>query len=121
MCFELVKFLLWMWMPLHLGIDVQDWDFLLVDFSFDEYEVSFPISFGNFWLKAYFIRYWNDNSSLFFGTIFLENFFPAFYSEVVSVFISEVCFLYVSECWILCLFIGNWFHLCWEILKKNDR
>jgi hypothetical protein len=35
-------------------MDIQSWDFL-VDFSCDEYEVSFPISFGNFQLKVYFI------------------------------------------------------------------
>jgi hypothetical protein len=42
---------------LALDINVQDWDFFLVDFSFDEHEVSFPISFDNFWLKNYFIEY----------------------------------------------------------------
>ena len=31
----------------------------------------------------------------------LENFFPAFYFEVVSIFIAEVCFLYAAEWWIL--------------------
>jgi hypothetical protein len=29
-------------------IDVQNWDFLLEDFSFDEYDVSFLISLDNF-------------------------------------------------------------------------
>jgi hypothetical protein len=37
------------------GLDVQNWDFLLVDFSFDEYEVSFPITLDNFWFNVYFI------------------------------------------------------------------
>jgi hypothetical protein len=49
----------------------------LVDFSFDEYEVSFPISF--------------------LGTICLENFFAASYSEVVSVFVNEVYFIVCSK------------------------
>jgi hypothetical protein len=41
------------------------------------------------------------NSSLFLGTICLEKNFPGFYSEVVSVFVNEVCFLYAEEYWIL--------------------
>jgi hypothetical protein len=31
--------------------------FILVDFSFDKYEVSFLILFDNFWLKFDFIIY----------------------------------------------------------------
>jgi hypothetical protein len=38
-------------------IVVQEWNLLLVQFSFDEYKMSFPISFDNFWLKVYFIVY----------------------------------------------------------------
>ena len=34
------------------GIDVQNWDTILVDFSFNEYEVSFPI-FCGYLLKVY--------------------------------------------------------------------
>ena len=57
----------------------------LVDFSFDDYEVSFLISLDNFLLKVYFIGYMDDISSLFLGTICLEDLFPAFYSELGSV------------------------------------
>jgi hypothetical protein len=32
-------------------------EFILVDFSIDEYVVFFPIFLDNFWLKVYFIRY----------------------------------------------------------------
>jgi hypothetical protein len=39
------------------SIGVQNWEFLLVDFSFNEYEVSFLILFGNFWLRIDFIQY----------------------------------------------------------------
>jgi hypothetical protein len=53
--------------------------------------------FGNFWLKLDFIVYYNGYSSLFLGTICLENCFPTFYSEVVSVFVDEVCFLYEAK------------------------
>ena len=35
-----------------MQIDVQNWECFLVDFSFDEYEVSFFILFDNFWLKV---------------------------------------------------------------------
>jgi hypothetical protein len=45
-------FLLWMEMPLNLEIDVQILDVLLVEFSFDGYEVSLPMSFDYFWLKV---------------------------------------------------------------------
>jgi hypothetical protein len=38
---------------------------------------------------------------LFLWTICLENCFPAFYSEVVSVFVIEVGFLYAAKCWVL--------------------
>ena len=51
-------------------------------------------------------------------------FFPAFYSNVVSVFAIEVCFLYATKCWILLayqsvslwLFIGELSQL---MLKDN--
>jgi hypothetical protein len=39
------------------GTDFQNWDFLLVNFSFDECEVSFFILLDKFWLKVYFIGY----------------------------------------------------------------
>jgi hypothetical protein len=38
---------------------------------------------------------------LFLGTICLENYFPAFYSEVIFVFDTEVHFLYAAKCWVL--------------------
>jgi hypothetical protein len=74
---------------------------MLVDFSFDEYEMSFLNFFDNFWLKINFIQYWNGYSSLFLGTICLEKNFPALYSVVVSVFVTEVGFLYAAKCWVL--------------------
>jgi hypothetical protein len=36
---------------LAFGAYVQNLEFFLGDFSFDEYEVSFLILFENFWLK----------------------------------------------------------------------
>ena len=47
------------------GIDAQNEDFLLVSFPFDEYEMSYSISFDYFRLKVYFIRYFKCYSSLF--------------------------------------------------------
>ena len=38
-------------------IDIHNWEFLLEDFTFDEYEVSFLVFFDNFGLEVYFIRY----------------------------------------------------------------
>lgn len=38
-------YILHMWMPLNLGIYIQNKDAILVGFSFGEYKVSFPISF----------------------------------------------------------------------------
>jgi hypothetical protein len=39
------------------GIDDQNWDFLLVDLSFEEYEGSFLILLDNLCLNVYFIGY----------------------------------------------------------------
>ena len=44
--------------------------------------------------------------AFFLGTICLENYFPAFYSEVVSVFVTEVHFLYAENTG-SCLFIQS--------------
>ena len=42
---------------LTFGHKCSNYDVILVDFSFDEYDVSFLISFGYIWLKVYFVRY----------------------------------------------------------------
>jgi hypothetical protein len=69
-------FLLQMCVP--WGIDGQNFpEFWGIDFSFDEYEVSFPVSFDLFWLKVYFIRYYNGYSSLLLGSVCLETFFSS--------------------------------------------
>ena len=44
-------------MPLHLEYEFQYWEFILLDCSFDEYEVSFLVFFDNFGLEVDFIRY----------------------------------------------------------------
>jgi hypothetical protein len=86
-----------MWMPLHLGHRCSELEFILLDFNFEEYEVSLFVCFENFSLKVDFIQYCNVYSSLFLGIICLEKCFPAFYSEVVSVFVTEVGLLYVAK------------------------
>ena len=61
----------------------------MVHFIFVEYEVPLFVFFDNFGLEVDFIRYYNGCSSLFLQTICLENCFPAFHSEVVSVFFRD--------------------------------
>jgi hypothetical protein len=63
-----------------------------VDFpqNFDGYEASL-IMLDNFWLKVYFIGYRVATPDCP-GTICMEDLFLSFYSEIVSVFVSEVCF-----------------------------
>jgi hypothetical protein len=78
----------------------------LVDFSFDDYEVSFLIFFGKLLVESRFYLIFNGYSSLFLGTIFWENYFPAFYFEVVPVFDTEVRFLYAAKCWVLFPYSG---------------
>ena len=64
------------------------------DFTFDVYEVPlFVFIFVNFMLEV--------DYSLFLQTVCSENCFPAFYYEVVSVFVPEVDFLYAIKCWVL--------------------
>ena len=37
------------------ALDVQNWEFILVDFTFDNYEVPFLVFFDNFGLELNFI------------------------------------------------------------------
>ena len=39
--------------------NVQNWDVFLIDFSFEEYDVSFLIFSDNIGLEIDFIRYYN--------------------------------------------------------------
>ena len=56
-----------------------------MDFLFDECRVSFLISLDKFLVESLLVVI----SSLFLGTISLEDPFPAFYSEVASVFVMK--------------------------------
>jgi hypothetical protein len=87
--------------PCILSIDVQNKEFILVDFTFDDYEVPVLVFFDNFGLKINFIQYKNGYSSLFLGTVCLEYCFLAICSEVMSVFVPEVGFLYATKSWVL--------------------
>jgi hypothetical protein len=53
----LVPFLLQGGCPWFWGKDIQNWEFILVNFSFDTCVVTFPIFFCNIWLKDYFVGY----------------------------------------------------------------
>ena len=88
-------------------------------FFFDEYTVSFFTFFDNFRLKVTFIQCWNGYSSLFRGTICLENCFPAFYSEVVSVFDTEVHLLLHIQTVSLYIFIGELSSLILRDIKEK--
>jgi hypothetical protein len=46
-----------MWLPYILSIDIKNWEFLLEDFSFNEYELPLLVFFDNFGLEVDFIRY----------------------------------------------------------------
>ena len=43
--------------PCIWSIDIQNWEFLLEDFTFDEYEVSLLVFLDDFGLEVDFIRY----------------------------------------------------------------
>jgi hypothetical protein len=47
-------------------------------------------------MKVYFIKYENGYSFLFLQSVFLQDIFPALYFEVMSNFVTEVCFLYAT-------------------------
>jgi hypothetical protein len=100
---------------------------LLEDFTFDEYEEPLIVFFVDFGLEVDFIPYKNGYFILFLGTICLENCFPAFHSEVVSVLslrwvsckqqniVSYLCSQSVS----LCLFIGELSPLILRDIKEK--
>ena len=94
-------FLLQMWVPLHFGHKVQIEVDILVDYSFDEYEMSFPISFDYFGWKSILLDGKMTIPAFFLSLFASKTFFPALYSEVIPVFIAEVYFLYAVEWWIL--------------------
>ena len=79
-----------MWLPLHLEHHIQNWEFLLEDFIFDEYEVPLLVSFDYFQLEVDLLDIRMATPAFFLHTIWLENCFPAFYFEVVFVFFPEV-------------------------------
>jgi hypothetical protein len=74
-----------------------------MNFSFDEYVVSFPVFVDSFWFEVYFVRYWNDYTRLLHGSICLQYLFPTIYPEVMSILDVEVYFLDAGEGWILVL------------------
>jgi hypothetical protein len=74
-----------MWLSLYLGHRYSELRVHPGIFYHDEYEVPLLVFFDNFGLEVNFIRYKNGYSNLFLQTICLENCFPAFHSEVVSV------------------------------------
>jgi hypothetical protein len=112
----LVMFLLWTRVPLHLGQRCSELRVHLGRFFFHWWVWSvLPHIFFD-WLKVDLIRYYNG-----YTTLFLGKKIPAFYSEVVTVFVSEVFFLYAAKCWGLfiypvfypmSLYWKNWIYWC---------
>jgi hypothetical protein len=98
----LVKFLLWMWVPLHLEHRCSELRAHLGKFfsltSMKCPSLSFLITFG--WKLILFdIRL--GTLGCFLGSFAWKAVFQALYSEVGSVFDIEVHFLYVAKCWVL--------------------
>lgn len=96
------------------GIYVQNWDFILVDFSFGEHEVSFSISFDNIWLKVYFIDIWVATSACFLGPFSWKNFH--LFTQMLCLFLLLRCVSCMQQnagfCFHIhsgspCLFIGE--------------
>lgn len=63
-----------------------------MNFSFSEDKVYFLISLDDSWLKFILLPITMDTSAL--GFVYLDNLFPAHCSEVMSTFVSEMCFFY---------------------------
>jgi hypothetical protein len=66
-------------------------------FFFDEYEVSFPVSFINFGYKSILLDIRMATPACFLRWFALENFSLALYSKEMSIFIDQICFLYAAE------------------------
>ena len=74
-----------------------------VDFSFDQYEVSFLIFFDNFWVNVNFIQYQNGYSNL---DLLLGKIFQPFTLRqcLVQSLNTDVCFLNAAKCWVLFMY-----------------
>jgi hypothetical protein len=112
-----------MWVPLHLEHRCLELRVSLFPLISMRCSLSF---FDILWLKINFILYYNGNFDLFLGTICFENCFPVFYSEVVSVFFTEIFFPVCNKMLgpvdisspLVYIILGNWVHL--EMLKNSN-
>ena len=101
----------WQILPL-ISMNCLSFSFLFFSFHFFFFHF---LSFYNMRQKVDFIQDQNGYSSLVLVTICLENCFPVLYFELVSVFVTEMDFLYAVKFWALlhnhsvslCLFIGE--------------
>jgi hypothetical protein len=116
-----------MWLPLHLSIDVQNWEFILVNFSFHEYEVSLLIFFDKLILNVAFIWHSNSYSTFFLATICLENFFHPFTVRCLSLSLrwvscmqQNVGYYLCNHSVSLCLFIGELSALILRDIKEKQ-
>ena len=109
----LVKFLLWMWVPLHLEHRCSELRVHLSRFSLWPIWSVLPYLFLITLVESWFLF----DISVFLGTICLENCFPTFYSEVVSVFVTEVGLLYAAKCWVLFMYVSLLVYVFWGELS----
>ena len=82
--------------PYILGTNIQIDMLSQWIFSFDEYEVFFPITFDNFWLNMYIIGYQNGYSKLLIISLYLEKVLTTVYSKNIYLF-GYMCCLYATE------------------------
>jgi ABC-type branched-subunit amino acid transport system permease subunit len=99
---------------------------LLVDFPLDEYKMSSSSCLLTVGLKSILLDIRMATPTCFLGTL-LGIPFPYFYSEIVPIFVFEVCFLFSAKCWILfaiqsvsvCLFIHELSPLILRDIKES--
>jgi hypothetical protein len=110
------------------SIDIQNWEFFLVDFSFNEYEVSFLILFDNLaerwfyslleWLLQ--LISWFYLLGNFFSSPLLWGSFCPWHWGVFPVCSKILGLVYVSSLLFYVFLLGNWICWCLKILRNSD-
>ena len=108
--------------------DVHNWEFLLVDFSFDECIMSVLICFEVLGWKSILLDIRMATLACFLGSFAWKKF-----SSLLlwgSFFLCQWCVfavyskmlgpVYVSSLLVYVLLLWNWVHWCWKIIRTND-
>ena len=82
------------------GIDIKNWNVILIDSYFDKNIVSFPIFSDYFWFEVYIVIYLDGYITLFLMRISLEYLFETHSSEVMPILDVDLWFLDVAKGWI---------------------